>query len=135
MNQLEPMLASHPSPAGSDGDVARACVEACYECAAICAACADACLAEDDVAELVTCIRLDLDCSDMCELTGRLFTRPSKRDAPALGLQLEACAAMCRACGDECAKHADAMEHCRICAQTCERCAEACDRMRRALVA
>lgn len=135
MNQLETMLSSHPAPAHSDGDIAQACVEACYECAAICAACADACLAEETVAELVTCIRLNLDCADVCELTGRLFARPGPRDAPALGLQLDACAAMCRACGDECARHAEHMEHCRICADACSRCAEACDRMRDALVA
>jgi hypothetical protein len=135
MDQLGPMLASHPAPAHSDGDVALACIQACYECAAVCATCADACLAEDDVAALVTCIRLNLDCSDVCELTGRLFVRPSGRDAPALELQLEACAAMCRACGDECASHAQHMEHCRICAECCRRCADSCDRMRGALVA
>lgn len=135
MNQLQSMLASHPAPASSDGDVAQECVEACYECAAICASCADACLAEEEVAQLVACIRLNLDCADVCELTGRLFARPSRRDAPSLGLQLDACAAICRACGDECERHARHMEHCRICAEACRRCAEACDRMRDALVA
>lgn len=135
MMQLESMLDSHPAPAHSDGDIARACVEACYECSAICATCADACLAEPAVADQVTCIRLNLDCSDICEVTGRLFARPSQRDAQALALQLEACAAICRACGDECASHASHMEHCRICAETCRRCADACDRMRSALAA
>lgn len=135
MQQLQSMLDSHPSPAHSDGDIARACVEACYECAAICASCADACLAEDDVAGMVTCIRLNLDCSDICEVTGRLFARPSSRDAEALRLQLEACAAMCRACGDECASHAQHSEHCRICSESCRRCAQACDRMIAALAA
>ena len=134
MKQLEPMLASHPAPAHSDGDIARACIEACYECAAICASCADACLGEADVAGLTSCIRLNLDCSDVCAVTGRLFARSSDRDGTALGLQLEACAAMCRACGDECARHAKHMEHCRICAEACRRCADACDRMRGALV-
>lgn len=135
MNQLEEMLEAHPAPAHTDGDVAQACVEACSECAAVCAACADACLAEEAVAELVQCIRLNLDCSDICEVTGRLFARPSRRDAPALAHQLDACAAICRACADECASHAHHMEHCRICAESCRRCADACDRMRTALVA
>ena len=135
MQQLRTMLESHPSPAHSDGDVARACIEACYECAAICATCADACLAEENAGELVMCIRLNLDCADICEVTGRLFARPSARDAEALRLQLEACAAMCRACGDECSNHAKHMEHCRICAESCRRCAQACDRMIAALAA
>lgn len=135
MKQLAAMLASHPAPAHSDGDIARACVEACYECSAICSTCADACLSEQNVEKQVLCIRLNLDCADVCAVTGRLFARPSERDAPALALQLEACAAMCRACGDECARHASHMEHCRICAESCRRCADACDRMRAALVA
>jgi hypothetical protein len=135
MDQLGPMLASHPHPAGSEREAAQACVEACVECSAICASCADACLAEDDVQQMVQCIRLNIDCADICETTARLFARPSPRDADALRLQLEACAAICRACGDECAQHAAHMEHCRICADSCRRCAEACDSMLAALVA
>ena len=88
MQQLQTMLESHPSPAHSDGDVARACIEACYECAAICATCADACLAEENAGELVMCIRLNLDCADVCAVTGRLFARPSARDVEALRLHV-----------------------------------------------
>lgn len=136
MNSLGSMLSSHPHPAASDGGVAQECVEACLECSAICTSCADACLAEDTVQKLVQCIRLNLDCADICAVTAALFARPAnRRDARALGLQLEACAAICRACGDECAQHAGHMEHCRICVDACRRCAEACDRMREALVA
>ena len=135
MNRVKSMLASHPHPAASDRDAAFECVQACLECAATCSTCADACLAEDDVKSQVQCIRLNLDCADICELTARLFARPSERDAPALRHQLEACAAICRACGDECASHAAHMEHCRICAESCRRCADACDRMKSALVA
>ncbi|WP_240619307.1 four-helix bundle copper-binding protein [Blastococcus sp. TF02-8] len=39
---------------------------------------------------------------------------------------LEACAAACKACGDECAQHAEMHEHCRICADACRRCEQAC---------
>lgn len=46
------------------------CIEACFECGQTCTACADACLAEDMVAELRTCIRLNLDCADLCVTTG-----------------------------------------------------------------
>jgi hypothetical protein len=49
MNRLERMLDTHPEPAGSNGDQARRCIEACAECAQTCTVCADACLAEDDV--------------------------------------------------------------------------------------
>jgi hypothetical protein len=39
---------------------------------------------------------------------------------------LEACAAACKSCGDECDRHAARHEHCRVCAQACRVCEEAC---------
>jgi len=135
MSVLSKMLSAHPHPAGSNGDEARACIEACAECTQACTVCADACLAEDDVQPLVNCIRLNLDCADVCHVTGQLMTRPSHRDAPALRSQLEACVEICRACADECESHARrGLEHCRICAEACRKCAEACERMATALV-
>jgi hypothetical protein len=133
MTRLQGMLASHPDPAGSNGEEARRCIEACAECAQTCTVCADACLAEDDVQKLVTCIRLNMDCADVCHVTGTLMTRPSHRDAPALRAQLQACIEICRACADECASHHH-MEHCRLCAEACRACAEACEAMAAALV-
>lgn len=134
MNRLERMLDAHPHPAESNGEDARRCIEACMECAQTCTVCADACLEEDDVKNLVACIRLNLDCADVCRVTGALMTRPSHRDAPALRAQLRACIEICRACGDECGHHDD-MEHCTICAEACRACAEACEAMIGALVA
>jgi hypothetical protein len=32
----------------------------------------------------------------------------------------------CRACADECEKHAAHHEHCRLCAEVCRRCDQAC---------
>ena len=40
--------------------------------------------------------------------------------------QLEACITACRACGDECERHAEMHEHCRICAEACRACEAAC---------
>jgi hypothetical protein len=42
MGRLRRMLESHPEPAGSNGDEARRCIEACAECAQACTVCADA---------------------------------------------------------------------------------------------
>jgi hypothetical protein len=39
---------------------------------------------------------------------------------------LEACAAICKTCGDECERHARMHEHCRVCAEVCRRCELAC---------
>lgn len=106
------------------------------ECAQTCTVCADACLGEKNVQHLVNCIRLNLDCAEVCRVTGTLMTRPSHRDAPALRAQLEACLAICRACADECGRHGDemGMEHCRVCAEACRECAERCEEMMGALV-
>lgn len=134
MSRIREILKHHPHPAGPNGEEALLCIEACAECADTCAACADACLAEDNVAEMVDCIRLNLDCADVCRVTGTLITRPSHRDAPALRAQLQACIEMCKACGDHCEQHS-AIEHCRICAEACRACAEACETMLGAIVA
>ncbi|GGM08081.1 four-helix bundle copper-binding protein [Nakamurella endophytica] len=112
--------------AGVDRDVLVQCIQACAECAQACAACADACVSEDTVVELVTCFRTDLDCADVCEATGRVLTRLAGSDASATRAVLEACAAACKACGNECESHAGMHGHCRVCAQACRRCEQAC---------
>lgn len=136
MHHLEPMLRSHPAPAGSNGEQARECIVACADCAAACTICADACLHEPEIGPLAQCIRLAQDCADICRTTGLLVSRPGHADAPTLQLQLRACIQACQACADECERHARAMEmeHCRICAEACRRCAAACEAMAGALV-
>jgi hypothetical protein len=134
MNELQRMFESHPEPAGSNGAQALRCIEAAARCAQMCTVCADACLGEDDVKSMVACVRLCLDCAEVCRVTATLMTRPSHRDAPALRAQLQACIETCRACADECARHGQHEEHCRICAEACRDCAEACEAMAAAIV-
>jgi hypothetical protein len=95
-------------------------------CAQSCTSCADACLSEDSVAELRRCVRLDLDCADICETTGRVLTRQTEYDAPTSKALLAACGEACRTCAEECERHAEHHEHCRICAEACRRCEQAC---------
>ncbi|MFL1380755.1 MULTISPECIES: four-helix bundle copper-binding protein [Nocardiopsis] len=121
------MLESHPGGLGRvDGEKLRVCIEACFECAQACTACADACLGEEAVAELVACVRTDLDCADLCETTGRVISRRTGHDADVARAVLEACALACESCADECERHASMHEHCRVCAEACRRCARAC---------
>ena len=127
MTSTDRMLASYPADLGGiDREKLVACIDACLECAQACTACADACLSEEMVAELGKCIRTDLDCADVCEATGRVLSRHTGYDANLTRTVLEACAAACRACGDECEQHASMHEHCRICAEACRRCEQAC---------
>lgn len=135
MNRLHHMLETHPEPAGSNGEQARACIAACAEATQVATICADACLSEPNVEQLATCIRLCLDCADVSHVTGLLMTRPSHRDEPALHAQLQACIEICRACAAECDAHARmGMEHCGICAEACRECGKACETMMAALV-
>lgn len=122
--QVHQMISTHPDVRGRTNDALIRCIEECYACAQTCTSCADACLAEPDVKDLRQCIRLNLDCADVCDTTGRLATRRTGSDEELIRRMLEVCATICRMCGDECARHDH--EHCRICAEACRRCMQAC---------
>nr|WP_238992263.1 four-helix bundle copper-binding protein [Jiangella ureilytica] len=85
------------------------------------------------VAELRTCIRTNLDCADICETTARVLSRHTGYDANITRAMLQTCMTVCRSCADECGRHADAHEHCRVCAEACRQCAVACDELMAAL--
>ncbi len=135
MDRVRQMFHHHPAPASDAGDEAFALVKAAAECTYTCSTCADACLEDSDPAALRKCIRLNLDCAEICSVTAKLIARPGPQDQGLLRAQLDACAAACRACAEECESHADTMEHCRICAEACRHCADACDAMKGKLVA
>jgi hypothetical protein len=106
------------------------CIDACYDCAESCTQCADDCLGEESVQELTTCIRLNLDCADICATTGRVVGRRTGYDAEVTSAVLRACIEACRSCADECDIHAaHGMEHCGVCAEECRRCEQACQEL------
>jgi hypothetical protein len=120
------MLASTPHTSPMEVEKLAEAIDVLLECASTCNQCADACLSEPEVATLTRCIRLDLDCADICATTGRVVARSSDQGEEVLRALLVACAAACRACADECAGHAPHMEHCRICADQCRHCEQVC---------
>jgi len=121
------MLNTHPAAGGAVAvDTLANLLHELEECAQTCTLCADACLAEDMVAELRRCIRLNLDCAALCRATAEILGRQVEPDTSVLRACLEACAAACAACGSECESHADMHEHCRICAESCRRCEQSC---------
>jgi hypothetical protein len=122
------MLETYPRDVNVDQRLLSDCIAACSDCSATCTLCADDCLSEGDVAELVKCIRLNLDCADICAATGRVVSRQTEYDANVTRAALQACIAACRGCGEECARHSEhGVEHCRVCAEECDRCARACE--------
>ena len=126
MATAKAMLDTYPRDFNVDADVLARCIDECYLCAETCTLCADDCLSEDDVASLVKCIRLNLDCAAVCTAAGGVTARQTEYDAHVTRSILEACAQACKSCGDECERHADHHEHCRICADSCRRCEQAC---------
>jgi hypothetical protein len=121
-----PMLETYPKSINLDRNSLAAAIDQLIACSQACTACADACLSEDMVADLTKCIRTNLDCADICATTARVLSRHTGYDANISRSMLEACAMVCKSCGDECARHADMHEHCRVCAEACRACERAC---------
>ena len=126
MSFAKQLLHAHPRKVDVDADVLAATIDALSDCAEACTADADANLGERNVAEMVRCIRLCLDCVDVCTATAGVISRPVERDAGVVRPLLESCVAVCRSCGDECERHAAMHAHCRVCAEACRRCEQAC---------
>jgi hypothetical protein len=124
--QTKEMIAAHPDVHGNVNQSLIDAIDAAYSCAQTCTSCADACLAEEMVAQLRQCIRLNLDCADVCGTTATVGSRRTGSNEEVIRKMLDACIAACRLCGDECHRHASEHEHCRLCAEACRRCQTAC---------
>jgi hypothetical protein len=120
------LIRSSPEPAPDHAEVVAEAVEACSDCARACTQCADACLAEESVADLRGCIRLDADCADLCEATARVLARSPAQDPALTQAVLQTCVAVTRLCAEECESHAGTHRHCALCAEACRRAEEAC---------
>nr|WP_030548253.1 four-helix bundle copper-binding protein [Streptomyces albus] len=128
VSPVKEMLRTYPADLGAvDREALQRCIEECLACSQACTACADACLSEDDPASLRKCIRTNTDCADVCDTTARVLSRHTEYDANITRAVVQACATVCKSCGDECGRHADMHEHCRVCAEACRRCEEACN--------
>jgi hypothetical protein len=119
------MLDTYPRADGVDAGVLAAAIDALSDCAQACNADTAANLTEPDLAEMITCIRLCLDCVDICSAANGVLSRQAGYDPIVTRPLLEACIAVCRSCGHECEGHAH-MAHCRVCAEACRRCEQAC---------
>ena len=125
MSYARQMLDTYPRTFNVDAALLAAAIDALDDCAQACNADNAADLSEQNVAEMVRCIRLCLDCTDVCTATAGVLSRPAGYDADVARPLLQACAAICKSCGDECERHAH-MQHCRVCAEACRRCEQAC---------
>lgn len=129
LGHVEQMLQTHPGKTSMDRAALLECIQACFDCAQSCIACADACLGEKNPADMVRCIRLNQDCANVCEATGKVLSRQTAFEPQLANALLQACSVACRLCAEECGKHAKMMEHCRVCEESCRRCEEACRKL------
>jgi len=97
-------------------------IAALYKCSLACNFCAASCLEEDDVKTMKDCIKLDMDCAQICTLTAALLARESEHGKHLL----KECAEICGLCATECEKHGAEMVHCAACAAACRTCETVC---------
>jgi uncharacterized membrane protein len=133
MSYASQMLGTYPGAFSADPDLLAATIDALTDCAQACTADTDADLSEQHVTEMIKCIRLCLDCADICTAAAAVVSRQATYEAIVTRPLLEACAAICKSCGDECEQHARMHEHCRVCAEACRRCEQACRELLNAL--
>ena len=125
MSYARQLLDSYQGTVNVDVDLLAAAIDAISDCAQACITDTDSDLGEQDVTEMVRCIRLCLNCADVCTATARVISRPADYDADVARPLLQACVAICKSCGDECERHAH-MQHCQVCAAACRRCEQSC---------
>jgi hypothetical protein len=126
MSYARQMLDTFSRTVNVDAGVLAAAIDAMNDCAQACTADNAADLGEHSLGELVRCIRLCLDCTDVCAAAAAVTSRLVSYDPSVLRPLLESCVAICRSCGDECEQHAAMHAHCRVCAVACRRCEQAC---------
>jgi hypothetical protein len=71
----------------------------------------------------------------MCATTGNVLSRETALDVGIARATVQACAVACRVCREECERHGEHMEHCRVRAESCRRCEQACEEILSALAA
>src|SRR5438105_15488654 len=80
MTYARQMLDSYRHDVNVDAGMLAATVDALNDCAQACAADVDADLSEQNLAEMVRCIRLCLQCTDLCIATVSVLSRPTEED-------------------------------------------------------
>jgi hypothetical protein len=130
MTDVATMLNAYPGTLPKiDEDTLVVSIQRTLNCAQVCTACADSCIAEESAAHLGRCTGLALNCSDLATATMRVLSRPTAYDAGLTRATLQTFIEACRACYDECRKHALEHEHCRVCADVCRDSAQDCRRL------
>jgi hypothetical protein len=100
----------------------RSAIDAIFNCVIACNHCTSSSLEEENLEMLAKCIKTTIDCAAICSLTASLLARNSEHGKHLL----KECIEVCKACADECSKHADHHDNCKACAEACNTCIVDC---------
>lgn len=128
MTQIREIYESHPYKMHEkyfSTNISK-CVEKCFECSSSAWICADACLSEDNFAHLIDCVKLCFSCSQVCLSTAHIVTVQHNLTRLFVRQQISACLEICKACAEECEKHQDMHEHCKLSAKISRECENTC---------
>jgi hypothetical protein len=120
---LTTLVALTPAVRADNHEHYLKCAKACDDCARICDMCAIHCsmhVAAGHKDHLLT-LRTCLDCATTCRAASSITSRMG----PYSDLICQACAEVCKRCGDACAKFPDD-EVMKQCAEECRKCEQAC---------
>ena len=129
MTDTRQMLDASPVAVQLGADEVAAAIDSCLTCLQACISCANSDLAEPDVEEMRTCVAIDQNCADVCDVTARVLSRPTYSDDFVVHRLLQACVRLCTTCAEECHKHAHHHRHCAICEKACLACVYACNKL------
>ena len=122
------MIKSAPQELTVDPKLIANAIDAASSCAITCTSCASACLSESGM-DMTQCIRDDLDCADLCDITAKHLARLNRSDKQLTVSLLAACIEACVQCAASCSEHAGHHEHCKLCMEACRRCETACQEL------
>ena len=110
---------------GMDMAMMQECIEACSAAEQATTMCADSMMGD----AMMMCRSMCMNMADMSNTMMRSMMRPAGMESSSMMAMLTATMMMATACADECIKHAEMSEECRMCAEVCRQCAMACQKM------
>lgn len=110
---------------GMDMGMMQECIEACSAAEQATTMCADSMMGDD----MMMCRSMCMNMADMSNTMMRSMMRPAGMEQSSMMAMLTATMMMATACADECMKHAEMSDECRMCAEVCRQCAMACQKM------
>lgn len=122
MNPAMQMMENHKKdmPAsGMDMAMMQECIEACSACEQACTTCAGMMTGMD----MAMCANMCMNAADTSNAMMRMMMRPNGMHMDSFMAMLQATTAMASACADECMKHSDMSDDCRMCSEVCRQCA------------